>query len=421
MFNRVVITGIGMITAVGGDRETSWKAVRAGRSGVRRMRGIRGLPDTTSMLGATVGSPFASGHLPQDGPMALQAAGEAMEDSQLTGIPIDRTRFGCALSVHMGDTPGYTSLRVQSALKAGEPASGEETPWWKRWLPNTVCSDVANHFHLDGPRLCSSSACASSAISTLQAVRAIQDDQCDIALTGGASTIHPLIASGFHNMRVLAQHEQPELACRPFDANRTGFVMGEGAAMLVVERLSHALARQAPIYAEIVGGRICCDAHHVTDLSEDSAALSWLISETLKTAKLSPSNIAYINAHGTGTLQNDVMETQGVRNSFGQAAEAVCMSSTKSVLGHLVNAAGVVELAISTLALRDGFAPPTVNLTQPDPKCDLDCVPLVGRRQEFEHVLKLSIAFGGHLTALVLRRWSDAGARASLLAPRHAA
>jgi len=414
MFNRVVITGIGMVTSVGDDRDSTWNAVRAGRSGIGRLRGIPGLPGI-DMLGATVGDPADNHGGTRNTPIAIRAASEAIQDSQLLEESIDLTRFGCALTAQMGDTPGYSSLRAEAS------PTGAVSTWWKEWLPNTICANVANHFRLEGPRQCNAAACASSVVSVLQATRAIKDDQCDMVLAGGVQTIHPLIAAGFHNMRVLAFHEQPELACRPFDANRSGFVMGEGSAMMVLERLSHAVARRAPIYAEIVGGRICCDAHHVTGLSEDSAGLSWLISETLKTSKLSPSDISYINAHGTGTLQNDVMETRGIRNSFGKAAERVCMSSTKSMLGHLVNAAGVVELAVSTLALRDGFAPPTVNLTEPDPQCDLDCVPLVGRRQDFEHALKLSIAFGGHLTAVALSRWSGVGARSSLLPESFAA
>jgi len=405
MFNRVVITGIGMVTSVGKDRDSTWKAVQSGQSGIGHLRGIPGLPGI-DILGATVGDPADNGGGTRNTPLAIRAASEAILDSQLSNQSIDLTRFGCALTAQMGDTPGYSGLRA-----AASP-SNTATAWWKEWLPNTVSANVANHFR---PRYCTSAACASSAVSVLQATRAIKDDQCDIALAGGVETIHPLLAAGFHNMRVLAYHDQPELACRPFDANRTGFVMGEGSGMMVLERLSHAIARRAPIYAEVVGGRVCSDAHHVTGLNEDSESLSWLISETLKTSKLSPSDISYINAHGTGTLQNDVMETRAIRNSFGKAAAGVCMSSTKSMLGHLVNAAGVVELAISTLALRDGFAPPTVNLTQPDPLCDLDCVPLVGRRQEFEHALKLSVAFGGHLAAVALRRWSGSCARSSLL------
>ena len=209
-------------------------------------------------------------------------------------------------------------------------------------------------------------------------------------------------------MGVLAHHADPAQACRPFDSERSGFVMGEGGALFVIERLSHAVNRGARIYAEILGGRILAEAHHVTGLDADSEALAYLISTTLNDAGLAPSDISYINAHGTGTQQNDVVETRGIRRALGSAADKIWVSATKSMLGHLVNASGSVELAITTLALRDGFAPPTLNLTNPDPQCDLDCIPLVGRSSRFQTALKISVAFGGHLAAIVLRRWMDA-------------
>jgi 3-oxoacyl-(acyl-carrier-protein) synthase len=225
-------------------------------------------------------------------------------------------------------------------------------------------------------------------------------------------------------MRVLAKADDPAAACRPFDLNRSGFVMGEGAGALMFERLSDARDRGAKIYAEVLGGALVSDATHVTDLSVDSTPLVNLLGKVFARTRLAPSDVAYINAHGTGTKQNDAMESRGIRTAFGVAANDLCVSTVKANLGHLVNAAGVVELAATTLALRDGFAPPTVNLTNPDPECDLDCVPLVGRRRKFEHALKISIAFGGHLAAIALRRWSGAGERsepAEFVEPRRIA
>ena len=184
--------------------------------------------------------------------------------------------------------------------------------------------------------------------------------------------------------------------------------MGEGSAMFVLERLSHALARNAKIYAEIAGGKMMADAHHVTGLDMESESLTRLIRETLQRAKLEPRDIGYINAHGTGTTQNDVMETRGIRRAFGIHADDLCVSSLKSMLGHLVNASGSVELALTTLALRDGFVPPTLNLTDPDPECDLDCIPLVGQQRPVKSALKLALAFGGHLVAVAVNRWNDA-------------
>jgi 3-oxoacyl-(acyl-carrier-protein) synthase len=313
----------------------------------------------------------------------------------------------------MGDD-GYVMERLQATKWTSltpDTRHLKPTPWWQQWLPNTSCATVAGDYDLRGPRLSNSTACASGTIAILKAIRAIRDGQCDLCLAGSSEAIHPLFAAGFYNMRVLADHEDPPRACRPFDLARNGFVMGEGAAMFVLERLDHALGRGATIYAEALGGKILSDARHVTSLDANSDALVELIRGTLRTAGVVPRDIAYINAHGTGTQQNDLLESRGIRQAFGRAADSVCVSANKAMLGHLVNASGSVELAITALALRDGFAPPTLNLTDPDPECDLDCIPLIGRARPLEHALKLSIAFGGHLAAIVLRRWTGAEAR----------
>ncbi|HEX4150085.1 MAG TPA: beta-ketoacyl synthase N-terminal-like domain-containing protein, partial [Pirellulales bacterium] len=227
-------------------------------------------------------------------------------------------------------------------------------------------------------------------------------------------------AAGFHAMKVLAHHDDPQQACRPFDRGRTGFVMGEGAAMFVLERLDHAQARGARIYAELAGGKSMGAAQHVTSVDESADTLAHLIRSSLAKAGCRRKEVEYINAHGTGTQQSDSLEIRGIRRAFGSVADRVLVSSTKSMLGHLVNAAGGVELAITILALRDGFLPPTVNLTDPDPECDLDCIPLEGRRKPAETALKLSVAFGGHLAAVVVRRWEQ-GQRLSRRVLTHAA
>jgi 3-oxoacyl-(acyl-carrier-protein) synthase len=350
-------------------------------------------------------------------PLCRQTAAEALADARIDFQSINRDRFACSIGAHMGDT-GYVveRLGIQSSL-----IPHGKQPWWHQWFPNTACAMIARDYNLRGPRLSNSTACASGAIAILKAIRAIRDGQCDLALAGSSEAIHPLFAAGFYNMGVLAEHSEPVRACRPFDINRNGFVMGEGAAMFVLERLSHAERRGAAIYAEALGGRILSDARHVTSLDANSDALVELIRGTLQSVRLVPQDIAYINAHGTGTQQNDVLESRGIRAAFGRAADSVCVSATKSMLGHLVNASGSVELAVMALALRDGFAPPTLNLTDPDPECDLDCIPLVGRVRPLEHGMKLSIAFGGHLAAIVLRRWTGAMARTALQLCRKAA
>jgi 3-oxoacyl-[acyl-carrier-protein] synthase II len=396
----VVITGIGMITSVGDRREDVWQAVRNGTSGARRLDGLKGIPDGL-LIGAPVDIyPQRTGQLKAIS-LAMHSAAEALDDARIDWNRVDGDRFGCAISAHMGDT-SWIDRQHETAGPDCEPH-----PCWQQFLPNTACMKVANRYGLFGPRLCHSAACASGLIDILSATRAIEDRQCDIALAGSAEGFHPLFAAGFQKMRVLAYHDDPTQACRPFDRSRSGFVMGEGAAMFVLERLSHAQDRGAPIYAQILGGRMLGDAFHVTSVDAESSSLSYLISATLDKGGLAPEDIGYINAHGTGTQLNDVAETRGIRRALGSAANSICVSSSKSMLGHLVNAAGSVELAITALALRDGFAPPTMNLTDPDPDCDLDCIPLVGRINQFEHALKVSIAFGGSMAAIALRRWPD--------------
>jgi 3-oxoacyl-(acyl-carrier-protein) synthase len=414
--DRVVITGIGIVTSLGHDRESVWRAVQVGASGIRRLTGVPGIPDGL-LLGATVDVEREFPGQLKNIPLCRLTAAEALADSRVDLDQIDRDRFGCSIGAHMGDDD-YTADR----LGFGRLIPPGKRHWFEQWLPNTSCAVVAQQFDLRGPRLSNSTACASGAIAILKAVRAIRDGQCDLALAGSSEAIHPLFAAGFYTMGVLADHADPAQASRPFDAHRTGFVMGEGAAMFVLERLSHARARQASIYAEVLGGKMLSDGRHVTSLDPGGNSLVELIAGALRTSRLVPADVAYVNAHATGTQQNDALETRGIRRAFGRAADSLCVGANKSMLGHLVNASGSVELALTALALRDGFAPPTLNLTHPDPQCDLDCVPLVGRARQFEHALKLSIAFGGHLAAVVLRRWTAAEARPALpLAYRRAA
>ena len=397
----VVITGIGLITSVGLDRESSWASVQRGRCGIRRLTGLAPIPDNMA-LGAAVDLP--AGYQPRLKSLMLNeiAAEEALRDSQIDWNVVDRERFGCAVSAHMREPRGMFEVYD---LPGSWPIPGGT--WYEQFLPCSSSSHVAQKFQLEGPRLSHSTACASGLVELATAVRAIRDRQCDIALVGSAEAIDPLFIAGFRKMRVLSDDADPTRACRPFDRTRNGFVIGEGAAMFVVERLSHALARGAKIYAEILGCRMLAEAHHVTGIDMQSDALERLLQITLKSSRLSPRDIDYINCHGTGTPQNDVNEARGIRAAFGPFASRLCASSVKSMIGHLLNASGSVELAMTALALRDGFVPPTSNLRSIDPEIDLDCVPLLGREQRIQHAIKLSVAFGGHLVAVALRRWND--------------
>jgi 3-oxoacyl-(acyl-carrier-protein) synthase len=396
----VVITGIGMLASVGNEREAVWEAVRRGESRFHFLEGLRGLPDG-EMVGATVDLDEPLNGRLKVLPLCERAADEAVRDAKLELDQIEATRFGCMISGHMGDTRWVDQ---DLGFASGDTGAAH---WWQQWFPDTACSLVARKYGSFGPRLSHSTGCASSLVSVLTATRAIRDGQCDIALAGGGDAIDPLLVAGFNRMRVLAHDDDPNCACRPFDRTRKGFVFGEGAAIFVVERLGHALRRGARIYAEISATKAVAQAHHVTSIDADSDSLVHLINSALDQAGLDPAEVGYINAHGTGTEQNDAAEAGGIRRVFGSDIDKVCVSATKSCLGHMINAAGAVELAITALAMRDGFAPPTLNLTDPDPVCTFDCLPLVGRVNRFQHSLKLSLAFGGHLVAVLLSRWND--------------
>ncbi|MBA2115733.1 beta-ketoacyl-[acyl-carrier-protein] synthase family protein [Bremerella alba] len=398
----VVITGIGLITSVGKDRESTWASIQRGTCGIRRMTGISPIEDNL-VLGAPVDLP--EGYEPRLKILTLNeiAAAEALKDAQVDLSNTDRTRFGCAVSAGMGDARSI--FNVLDLPGATWPVAGGLPH--EQFFPCTPSYHVAHTFGLEGPRLSHSTACASGLVELGCAVRAIRDRQCDIALAGSAEAIDPLFVAGFRKMRVLSDDADPTRACRPFDKTRNGFVIGEGAAMFVVERLSHALSRGAKIYSEVLGCRMLAEAHHMTGIDMKSDALERLLRITLKSSDLGPRDVDYINCHGTGTQQNDVNEARGIRAAFGPFTNRLCASSIKSMVGHSLNASGSIELAMTALALRDGFVPPTSNLRSIDPEVDMDCVPLVGREQKIQHALKLSVAFGGHLVAVALRRWND--------------
>ena len=418
--DRVVITGIGVVTSIGSGREAVWQAMQRGACGVRRLTGLPGIPDGM-LLAATVD---VEGEFPgqlKNIPLCRQTAAEALRrcahpfwlDRSRAIRLLDRRPYGRHRFRHRATRPRprRTFLQRQAAM---------------------VGAVVPEHGLRDGGQRLRSARPADEQLHGLRerhdrdlesGPASIRDGQCDLALAGSSEAIHPLFAAGFHNMGVLADHADPTQACRPFDVNRARFRNGRRARRCSCWSGSATLAdRRAAIYAEVLGGRILTDARHVTSLSDDSDALEELIRGALWTSRVVPRDIALRQRpwHGhaaerrAGDPRNSIGIWPGGRFGVRQRHRSRC-------LGHLVNASGSVELAISALALRDGFAPPTLNLTDPDPECDLDCVPLVGRARPLEHALKLSIAFGGHLAAVVLRRWTAADARQALPLLRQAA
>lgn len=398
----VVITGIGLATSVGANRESVWHAIQQGHSGIRRTNSRDGFGNLYLPCGMVDWMPDSHYRL-KSMLLTQLVAGEALQDANLDWPSIDSTRFATSISTQFGDI-GY--LYLDPERRNQSPFSADLPQWWNEFLPCSASGTIPNQFGLHGPRLCHATACASGLVSTIVGARMIQDGAADYALCGAADMVHEIMLASFHRMGVLADHEFPELACRPFDRERSGFVMGEGGAMMVLERRSHALRRGAQIYAEIAGTATNCVAGHVTDLDGAGETLAYLIRQIMRKSGWSDLGPNYINAHGTGTTQNDLSELLAIRGSLGKLADRVHVSSNKAVLGHLINAAGSVELALTALAIRDGYAPPTMNLHNQETHGDIDCLPELGVQSPIDRALKLSLAFGGHLVGIGLRKSS---------------
>jgi 3-oxoacyl-(acyl-carrier-protein) synthase len=328
--------------------------------------------------------------------LAARACNEAIDDARLDMEGLNRDRAGCVVGI-----PGFPNERTLTMIRANQPQSGR---YWDAVMPHQAAATISGRYGLYGPSISPAAACATGLIAVLRAVDCIEEGLCDVMFAGCAdASLDRLTVSGFRSMRVLAEGDEAEHSVRPFDRQRKGFAIGEGAAMFVLERMSGAIRRGAPIYAVIASGLSGGDAYHVTHLNPDPSNLAWLISKTLLRAGVAPEEVDYLNAHGTGTMQNDLAEAQAIRKAFGAAADKLHVSAVKSMIGHLLTAAGGVELAITALAVRDGYIPPTIHLTDPDPECGLDCTALRGIAHPIRTALKLSIAFGGHFGAAVLR------------------
>lgn len=376
------ITGIGLVSALGADREASWSAIRAGRHGCRQLAF-----DDASNCGESFGYPIPDRVTRPDSlELARDAFTEAMRDALLTPeTSFDRDRVGVLVGL---SKPGVA-----------------RSEWPAVW-PSAGASLLAREGRLGGPCLSPVAACATGLVAVLQAADLIRCGACEIAVAGAAdASLHPLWLGAFRRMGVLARDpHDPPAALRPWDRGRTGFLVGEGAAILVVERDDSARSRGVSPYAEIAGGALGGDAFHMTDLNPDPETLTRLIQTSLADADMPPRAMDYVNVHGTATRVNDPLECRAIRQAFGSHADSLSCSASKAQIGHLLGAAGAAELAITCLAMRDGFVPPTIHQVDRDPACDLDCTPNVGKDRSISSALKLSLGFGGHLAAIVLRR-----------------
>jgi len=391
----IVITGIGLAASVGAGREAVWQAVQSGISGIRRTHALDQVGPLELPCGMIDWLPHDPNSL-KSVQLSQHLAAEALDDAAIEWPDVDRDRFACSISAQFGDI-GY--LFPEQLAK--NSLTGRD--WWQQFMPCSAASLVAHRFNLRGPRLCHATACASGLVSTITAARMLQMDQADYALCGAADTVTELVYAAFHRMGVLSTGPEAASACRPFDVNRNGFVMGEGGAMLVLEKRSHAIARGARIYAELAASQMLCQAHHVTGLDGEAETLTRLIQDLVRKAGWEDEAPQYVNAHGTGTEQNDISELRAIRAALRSQADSLVVSSNKAILGHTINAAGSLELALTALGIRDGFAPPTMHLEQPEAVGNIDCLPGYGEKLELARALKLSLAFGGHLVGMALR------------------
>jgi 3-oxoacyl-[acyl-carrier-protein] synthase II len=430
MRRRVVITGMGVITPLGHSVDELFQAQVEGKSGVGPITlfNARTFPTRFAAqvkdfdLGKYVREPQRWADSGANSRFAAGAAQQALADAGLLDdARVDRTRFGVYLGSGEGiqDFHHLISLVAQTyrpdrrAVDTAAFARGglrEFHPGreFEQEL-HTTPAHLASYFDLEGPNYNCLTACAASSQAVGEATELIRHGDADLMLSGGAhSMIHPFGVSGFNLLTALStSNDEPARASRPFDLHRNGFVLGEGSGMMVLEEAEHARRRGAPIYAEVTGYGSTADAFRTTDSHPDGRGAIACIRGALKDSGLSPADIGYINAHGTSTQVNDKVETVAIKKVFGDGAYQVPVSSSKSMLGHLIAAAGAVELIISILAMRRGVLPPTINYEVPDPECDLDYIPNVAREQRVRHVLSNSFGFGGQNVSLIVSRFVD--------------
>lgn len=410
MKRRVVITGLGAVTPLGMNMKESWQAVREGRCGIAPITRYDASAQKVKLAAevkrfdpeATLGKAEARrmGRFTQ---FAVVAAREAVADSGMDRTKIDADRCGVIVSSGIGG----------QAVTESEHTRGMERGWDRVspfYIPMGISNMAAGQVAIDqgfrGMCTCPVTACAGGSNAVGDAFHYVRDGYADVMLCGGTeASITPLSIGGFTSMRALTNVDDPNRASIPFDAERSGFVMGEGAAVLLLEALEHALARGAHIYAEIVGYGVTCDAYHMTAPAPDGIGGAKAMTMALRDGGVAPEAVEYINAHGTSTALNDAGETAAVKAVFGDQAYRLMMSSTKSMTGHMMGAAGAVEAAITAMALYDGFIPATIHYRVRDEACDLDVVPNEGRKADIRYAMSNSLGFGGHNASLLLKKW----------------
>lgn len=411
MRKRVVITGLGIISPVGTGLKTFWSTLTEGVSGIRRVTRFDPASFSTKIAGEVVDfeptnymEKKEARRMDRFTQFAVAATGMAINDASLDLEQANRDRIGVILGSGVG---GIETLEEQARVLA-EKGPGRVSPFFvPMMIANMGAGQVAISYGLRGPNITSVTACASSTNAVGDAFKMIQWGHADIMITGGTEApITPLAIAGFCSMKAMStRNDEPEKASRPFDAGRDGFVVGEGAGILVLESLEHALSRGARIYAEIVGYGSTCDAYHMTAPDPEGHGAANSMREALADAHLKPDDVNYINAHATSTPLGDKAEIMAIKKVFGRHADKMAVSSTKSMTGHLLGAAGGLESIVCVMSIHSGVIPPTINYEQPDPECDLDFVPNVARRAGVDVALSNSFGFGGHNATLIFKKY----------------
>jgi len=405
---RVVVTGLGAVTPLGLDAQSTWDAAVAGRSGVDWIRSfdasefpVRIASEVKGFAPEAIVGPKDARRLERNVVLAVAAAREAWADAGVEGI--DPARAGILVGSAIG---GVVGILEQDGVRR-ERGHSRVSPWF---LPNVLVDSATGQIAIDlglrGPNYAPVSACATGSHAVGEGAETIRRGDADVILAGGTEAcMHPVILAGFCAMRgLVAEEEDPTRASRPFDATRAGFVMGEGACVLLLEELERAVARGARIYAEVLGYGTSNDAHHMAQPDPESVGVAEMMRSALSRSGVEPEQVGYINAHGTSTPYNDRDETNAIKKVFGDHAYRLAVSSTKSVLGHLFGAAGAVEAMMCVRALHEGVLPPTINYRNPDPECDLDYVPNEARKAQVEIALSNAVGLGGHNACVLLGR-----------------
>lgn len=410
MERRVVITGMGAVTPIGNDVNEFWNNAKEGKLGIdfvtlvdKELIDVKIAAEVKDFDPETLIGKKECKRLDRFSQFALIAADEAIRNSGIDLEKEDLDRFGVMLGSGIG---GFETIEAEcSKLATGK--SKRVTPFFiPMAIVNLGAGNVAIKYGLRGPCTSAVTACATGTNNIGDAFRTIKHGYADVMLAGGAeAAITRLAISGFHSMKALNSNNDPKRASIPFDKERSGFVMGEGAGVLILESLEHAVSRGANIIAELVGYGSTCDAYHITSPAPDGSGAARAMKDAISEAGIKSEEVSYINAHGTSTELNDKFETAAIKAAFGEAAYNVPISSTKSMTGHLLGAAGAIEAIICAKALEDGFIPPTIGYKTKDEELDLDYVPNVGRKKELEYALTNSLGFGGHNATLLLKKW----------------